>query len=94
MLIFSLNKLVTTKQCSQGTTIENLKSDTGWEFHVLLIKQTECTVLWENPGKINNEKRTSILLFLTDIPLAYADDHLYCLTSPKIHHIVNVTPLA
>ena len=44
--------------------------------------------------KINNEKRTSILLFLTDIPLAYADDHLYCLTSPKIHHIVNVTPLA
>ena len=41
--------------------IEKLKSETSWEFHVLLIKQTECTVLWENPGKINNEKRTSIL---------------------------------
>ena len=32
-----------TKQQSQATTIENLKSETGWEFTVLLIKKTECT---------------------------------------------------
>ena len=31
-----------TKQQSQATTIENLKSETGWEFTVLLIKKTEC----------------------------------------------------
>ena len=31
-----------TKQHSQATTIENLKSETSWEFHALLIKQTEC----------------------------------------------------
>ena len=28
-----------TKQQSQATTIENLKSETGWEFTVLLIKK-------------------------------------------------------
>ena len=34
-------------QRSQATTIENLKSrvKTGWEFHVLLIKDTECICL-------------------------------------------------
>ena len=31
-----------TKQQSQATTIENLKSETGWEFTVLLIKKKEC----------------------------------------------------
>ena len=31
-----------TKQQSQATTIENLKSETGWQFAVLLIKKTEC----------------------------------------------------
>ena len=31
-----------TKQQSQATTVENLKSETGWEFTVLLIKKTEC----------------------------------------------------
>ena len=35
-----------TKQQSQATTIENLKSETGWEFTVLLIKKTECIVVW------------------------------------------------
>ena len=33
-----------TKQQSQATTVENLKSETGWEFTVLLIKKTECNV--------------------------------------------------
>ena len=33
-----------TKQQSQATTIENLKSETGLEFTVLLIKKTECIV--------------------------------------------------
>ena len=33
-----------TKQQSQATTIENLKSETGWEFTVLLIKKKECTL--------------------------------------------------
>ena len=44
-----------TKQQSQATTIENLKSETGWEFTVLLIKKTECissiiskTGFWQN----------------------------------------------
>ena len=32
-----------TKQRSQATTIENLRSETSWEFHALLIKNTECT---------------------------------------------------
>ena len=31
------------KHQSHAMTIENLKSETGWEFHVLLIKHTECT---------------------------------------------------
>ena len=31
-----------TKQHSQATTIENLKSETSWEFNALLIKYTEC----------------------------------------------------
>ena len=34
--------MVKTKQHSQATTIENLKSGTSWEFHALLIKDTEC----------------------------------------------------
>ena len=38
-----------TKQHSQATTIENLKSETSWEFHALLIKQTEC-ILTLNEG--------------------------------------------
>ena len=42
-IFFSLNKLVKTKQHSQATTIENLKSETSQEFHALLIKQTECS---------------------------------------------------
>ena len=36
-----------TKQQSQATTIEYLKSETGWEFTVLLIKKTECTTIYE-----------------------------------------------
>ena len=31
-----------TKQHSQAITIENLKSETSWEFNALLIKDTEC----------------------------------------------------
>ena len=62
LLIFSLKKpakktnvayffikLVETKQHSQATTIEILKSETGWKFHVLLIKKTECIVYYGNP---------------------------------------------
>ena len=31
-----------TKQQSQATAIESLKSETGWEFTVLPIKKNEC----------------------------------------------------
>ena len=33
-----------TKQQSQATAIENLKSETGWEFTVLLIKKMSVIV--------------------------------------------------
>ena len=36
-----------TKQQSQATTIENLKSETGWQFTVLLIKKTECSFFYK-----------------------------------------------
>ena len=49
-----------TKQQSQATTIENLKSETGWEFTVLLIKKTECT-----------RKPVSSLLYIVDIISVY-----------------------
>ena len=32
------------KQRSQATTIKNPRSETGWEFAVLLIKDTECSI--------------------------------------------------
>ena len=37
-----------TKQQSQATTVENLKSEMGWEFTVLLIKKTECMHVFKN----------------------------------------------
>ena len=40
--LFYLFIFIKNEQHSQATTIENLKSETGWEFHVLLIKKTEC----------------------------------------------------
>ena len=45
-----------TKQQSQATTIENLKSETGWEFTVLLMKKTECItkVILQVPIYFNN----------------------------------------
>ena len=49
MLLIFFIKLVKTKQHSQATTIEILKSETGWKFHVLLIKKTECIVYYGNP---------------------------------------------
>ena len=47
LLIFFI-KLVKTKQHSQATTVENLKSETGWEFHVLVIKKTEYVMYGES----------------------------------------------
>ena len=54
LLIFSLHKpfkkfFFLWKHQSQATTIENLKSETGWEFTVLLIKKTECMTNWFCP---------------------------------------------
>ena len=42
-----------TKQQSQATTIENLKSETGWEFTVLLIKKISVGHRWPTAGPKN-----------------------------------------
>ena len=51
-----------TKQHSQATTIENLKSETSWEFHALLIKQTECTAVIHTPQSLEKASKNSLKL--------------------------------
>ena len=51
-----------TKQQSQATTIENLKSETGWEFTVLLIKKKECNIL-----SIDESTTTELVIILNEI---------------------------
>ena len=36
------SQFLKTKEQSQATTIENLRSETGWQIHTFLIEQTEC----------------------------------------------------
>ena len=51
-----------TKQQSQATTIENLKSETGWEFTVLLIKKKECNIL-----SIDESTTMELVIILNEI---------------------------
>ena len=46
-----------TKQQSQATTIENLKSETGWEFTVLLIKK-KSVCMFSNLNGIPERRKT------------------------------------
>ena len=50
------------KQQSQATTIENLKSETGWEFTVLLIKKKECNIL-----SIDESMTMELVIILNEI---------------------------
>ena len=51
-----------TKQQSQATAIENLKSETGWEFTVLLIKKKECNIL-----SIDESTTMELVIILNEI---------------------------
>ena len=47
------SQFLKTKERSQATTIENLRSETGWQIHTFLIEQTECMSFWKLGGPEN-----------------------------------------
>ena len=48
-----------TKQHTEATTIKNLRLETGWEFAVLLIKDTEYIQNQGFANKSNNPNQIS-----------------------------------